>query len=137
MFKLDGFTEPGAEPKDEAGTEETAHSEAVPALNFHAHDGMRLFSRTIIYEQSPSADAVGSVTFHPLQQLLLSVSGSRHFDDVDSDSDQESSSSGSSALGEEAPRGDRRGIIRRLRHRPQPSFRDNLFKLWHAGQEST
>jgi hypothetical protein len=50
MFKLDSCIEPGAEPKNEAGAEETAHSEAIPALKFHAHDGMRLFSRTIIYE---------------------------------------------------------------------------------------
>lgn len=35
-------------------------------------------------------DAIGSVAFHPLKPVLLSVSGSRHFDD---DSSSEDSSS--------------------------------------------
>ncbi|KAI0250071.1 WD40-repeat-containing domain protein [Lactifluus subvellereus] len=115
VFELDGFIERSAEPIDdsEAGAEETSTSEVVPSLKYRAHD-----------------DAIGSVKFHPLQPLLLSVSGSRHFGDVDNDSDgDESSSSGSSALGEASP-GARRVLIRRQRHRPQPSFRDNLFRLW-------
>ncbi|KAH9975579.1 WD40-repeat-containing domain protein [Lactifluus volemus] len=108
LFKLDGFIEPGAEPIDDTGDEQ---SEAVPALQYHAHD-----------------DAVGSVTFHPTQPRLLSVSGSRHFDDVDIDSD-------GSRSGEEAPR-DGRGFVRRPSHQWQPSCRDNSFKLWHASEQA-
>lgn len=75
------------------------------------------------------ADAVGSIAFHPLNPLLLSVSGSRHFDEVDSDGEE---SSDSSALSEVLSRGDARVFIRRHRHRPQPSFRDNSFRLWRS-----
>jgi telomerase Cajal body protein 1 len=74
-------------------------------------------------------DAVGSIAFHPLNPLLLSVSGSRHFDEVDSDG-EESSDSDSSVLSEVMSRGDARVFIRR--HRPQPSFRDNSFRLWRS-----
>jgi hypothetical protein len=50
MFRLDSFIEPGAEPIDEAGAEETALSEAVPSLKYRAHDGMKSFSQMIIHE---------------------------------------------------------------------------------------
>ena len=74
------------------------------------------------------ADAVGSIAFHPLNPLLLSVSGSRHFDESDSDEEE---SSDSSVQGESMSRGDAQVFIQRQRHQPQPSFRDNSFRLWH------
>lgn len=79
------------------------------------------------------ADAVGSVTLHPLHPLLLSVSGSRHFDDIGSDEEE---SSDSSVLGDETSRDDTRVFIRRPRRRPQPSFRDSSIRLWQIGELS-
>lgn len=65
-------------------------------------------------------DAVGSVGFHPLKPLLLSVSGSRHFDkysdhmsEEDPDADQE--------LGDDAPA---------RSHTMAPYATDNTVKLW-------
>ncbi|KAF8483678.1 WD40 repeat-like protein [Russula ochroleuca] len=101
----------GAEPTDEAD-EAPSFGGTAPTLKYHAHD-----------------DAVGSIAFHPLNPLLLSVSGSRHFDEVDSDGEE---SSDSSVESEVTSRGDARVFIRRHRHRPQPSFRDNSFRLWRS-----
>ena len=72
-------------------------------------------------------DAVGSVAFHPLNPLLLSVSGSRHFDENGSDGEE---SSDSSVRGESMSRDDAQVFIQRHRHRPQPTFRDNSCRLW-------
>ncbi|KAI0633149.1 WD40-repeat-containing domain protein [Trametes polyzona] len=82
-------------------------------------------------------DAVGSVAFHPLRPLLLSVSGSRHFenatsvsgdgtsdDDDDDDTQDADSASASSAIPEKAP------AITRSRQRPQPIALDSSVKLW-------
>ncbi|KAF8271027.1 WD40 repeat-like protein [Lactarius quietus] len=100
----------GSTPTHRAGAEV-----ALPALEYHAHD-----------------DAVGSVAFHPLHPLLLAVSGSRHFDPVDVQ--EESGSSLSTTDDEGVPRGDGQVYVRRHRHRPQPSFRDNSISLWHLGK---
>ena len=61
------------------------------------------------------SDAIGSVAFHPLQPVLLSVSGSRHFTGEELD--------GSSSEEDDAP-------IRRPRTRLQPSVHDATAKLW-------
>jgi len=74
-------------------------------------------------------DAVGAVVFHPLEPLLLSVSGSRCFDDIDhtagmpedSDSDSESSDEES---------GENADVVSRLKERPWPSVRDASIKMW-------
>lgn len=77
---------------------------------------------------------MGAVAFHPLEPLLLSVSGSRHFDDVapmastpgDSESDSESSDESSENV----------GVMRRMRERPRPSVHDASIKMWgFKGQE--
>src|SRR5216683_4736483 len=133
MFNLAKF---GAEPTDKVGAEEAPLCWSAPSLKYHAHDGTRIcfhFRKDIDMDRAIT-DAVGSVVFHPLHPLLLSVSGSRHFDDFDSDGDE---SSESSVLGEETSRGDTREVIRRHRHRPQPSSRDNSFRLWHFGEPSS
>jgi hypothetical protein len=50
---------------------------------------------SVIYFQPFCTDTVGSVSFHPLEPKLLSVSGSRHFeDDYSDDSSSESSNEG-------------------------------------------
>jgi len=107
----------GDNPTDEVGAEEAPLCGAGPALKYHAHE-----------------DAVGSVAFHPLHPLLLSVSGSRHFDDIDVDGDSDGGeSSDSSVLGEETSRGVTRAFIQTHRHRPQPWIRDNSLRLWDVG----
>jgi len=98
-------------PTNEEGAEEAPVYGTGPALNYHAHE-----------------DAVGSVAFHPVYPLLLSVSGSRHFDDIDSES------SDSSVLGEETSRGVTRAVIGTHRHRPQPWVRDKTLRLWDVGK---
>ncbi|KAK7684384.1 hypothetical protein QCA50_012331 [Cerrena zonata] len=75
-----------------------------PLLQYHAHD-----------------DTVGSVAFHPSRALLLSVSGSRHFDTPrmsDSDSDD-------GVTEDEAHIG-----VKRWTLEGKPGTRDNSLKLW-------
>lgn len=117
VFKLVGDLIGSAEGSmDQAGAEAALPMNVVPALEHHAHD-----------------DAIGSVAFHPLHPLLLSVSGSRHFDPIGVE--EESSGSGSSTTDDEGvPRGNGQVYIRRHRYRPQPSFRDNSFGLWDLGE---
>jgi len=113
MFSL---TTLGAAAPTEVGVEKAPLDvcSTAPSLKYHAHD-----------------DTIGSVAFHPLHPLLLSVSGSRHFDDIDSGEE-----SSDSSISGEASRGDTEVFIRRHRHRPQPSFRDNSIRLWHFGGAS-
>ncbi|KAF9233384.1 hypothetical protein BU15DRAFT_66649 [Melanogaster broomeanus] len=64
-------------------------------------------------------DTIGAVAFHPLQPVLLSISGSRHFDDggergvssASEDSDSDSSDGSDSDV----------AVVKKLRRRPQPS----------------
>lgn len=91
-------------------------------------------------------DAVGAVTFHPLQSVLLSVSGSRDFDHDDAlryasntatEDNSEVSSDSESASdvdgGKDVRHSRFRGIFRRTRTRPQPTVRDASIKLWDFG----
>ncbi|KAI0698794.1 WD40-repeat-containing domain protein [Earliella scabrosa] len=90
-------------------------------------------------------DAVGSVAFHPLRPLLLSVSGSRHFDvsDTPTSSSSESSGSGSedenSKVGTAEPSAVRRKVngLRRSRVRPQPVTMDASVKLWDFAEQTS
>ncbi|EPS99976.1 hypothetical protein FOMPIDRAFT_1030645 [Fomitopsis schrenkii] len=85
-------------------------------------------------------DAIGSVNFHPLRPLLLSVSGSRHFDrsppttfnetgssipDSDSSDDGDDHDAGESG----APRR-KQAVVRISRKNPQPVAYDCSAKLW-------
>ncbi|KDQ56127.1 hypothetical protein JAAARDRAFT_36912 [Jaapia argillacea MUCL 33604] len=111
--------------------------ERGPNTTFYAHD-----------------DGIGSVAFHPLQSLLLSVSGSRHFhhdekpklphdnlagsvqpsspnrpDREFDDSDASSSSSSSSSSTESEAEEETRPVIRK-RIRPHPFTLDSSVKIW-------
>ncbi|KAI5999947.1 hypothetical protein EDD15DRAFT_2235658 [Pisolithus albus] len=103
-----------------------------------------------IQEFNAHSDAVGSVSFHPLQPVLLSVSGSRHFDAVATPDISSTGSEGSaypdsdSAVTSDEGDGEGeqhwqrpRGVIERPRARPQPTVRDALVKLWDLGFENT
>ncbi|EIW56334.1 uncharacterized protein TRAVEDRAFT_170197 [Trametes versicolor FP-101664 SS1] len=89
---------------------------------------------TPIMQFDAHRDAVGSVAFHPLRPLLLSVSGARHFEDPasasgdrsDSDDDMEDAEivGASSAKSGEPP-----GVTV-SRQRPQPIALDASVKLW-------
>ncbi|KAI9511442.1 WD40 repeat-like protein [Russula earlei] len=100
-----------AGPTNEVG--EALSCGTGPVLKYRAHD-----------------DAVGSVAFHPVRPLLLSVSGSRHFDDIESEGEESA---------EETSRGDGGTRVVRLGHchRPRPKIRDNSLRLWHAAAPST
>ncbi|KAI0308581.1 hypothetical protein OF83DRAFT_1180633 [Amylostereum chailletii] len=99
---------------DEPTSEEEAQGTPVirPTLSYRAHD-----------------DAVGSVAFHPLKPLVLSVSGSRHFDTEDVSRREDSSGSSDEDDAQDA------GVraVKRHRYRPQPSIRDSSVKLWEFG----
>jgi len=76
-----------------------------------------------------SPDAIGSVAFHPVQPVLLSVSGSRHFPDVPCSFD----SSDSSPEGDDdrsVSSGTITNAIFRSRVRPYPVTRDASIHLW-------
>ncbi|KAI9459342.1 hypothetical protein HD554DRAFT_2136882 [Boletus coccyginus] len=104
----DLMIESGEPGEVEAGEEANQIS---PALLYDAH-----------------GDAIGAVAFHPLEPLLLSVSGSRHFDDVtpmagvlgDQKSDSESSDGSSEIV----------SMVSRLKERPRPSVYDASIKMW-------
>ena len=91
-------------------------------------------------------DAIGAVTFYPVHSFLLSISGSRNFDDdtphhasstaTENDSDVSSDSDSDSDVdGNEVMRHSRRSrsIIRRARVPPHPTVRDASIKLWDFG----
>ena len=88
-----------------------------------------------------STDAIGSVSFHPLHPLLLSVSGSRHFDRrspttsngaQSSNLDTNSSDDGSDLCTGEGGALDReRAVVRISRKGPQPVVYDSSAKLWN------
>ncbi|KAF9233382.1 hypothetical protein BU15DRAFT_90379 [Melanogaster broomeanus] len=90
---------------------------------------VREIKPALLYEAH--GDTIGAVAFHPLQPVLLSVSGSRHFDDAgeqsvssaSEDSDSDSSDGSDSDV----------AVVRKLRRRPQPSVRDASIKMWDFG----
>lgn len=86
------------------------------------------------YLRRSFADAVGSVAFHPYKPLLLSVSGSRHFDEapsrdhLDTDSEESEQSDSDDEHGEQGPT-----LVTRSRQKPTPAVKDASAKLWSFG----
>lgn len=109
-------------------TEATRAPQPGPAMQYKAHD-----------------DAVGSVSLHPLQPILLSVSGSRHFhlDGLEEGSESSTSTSeseldsGNDHVGQ--PGGGPPATVKFKRRRPQPVTLDASVKYWsfQAGAYST
>jgi hypothetical protein len=87
-----------------------------------------------------SADAVGSIAFHPLEPCLLSASGSRHFiddeveeseDDLsDLDADADCSSDGCGGTNSHSYL---KGSDARRERRRHPVALDSTLKLWSLG----
>ncbi|KAJ6480378.1 WD40-repeat-containing domain protein [Mycena sanguinolenta] len=104
---------------------------AVHIFGLHSeneHDGGEAVSPTLTW--NAHEDAIGSVSFHPTQPMLLSVSGSRHFH-----TESSSSSSDDSDGEEEEKQNDEaeRGTIRRSRVRRGPVTLDSSMKVWDMG----
>ena len=85
------------------------------------------------------ADAVGSASFHPLCPLVLTVSGSRHFDSQADSPDSDSESDASSTSGDDGDCGGDRVsraelVTVRVRNGKLqanvPTPRDASVKLW-------
>src|SRR6202042_991412 len=84
MFDLDHKIDVDAEAENGPDNEGSVE-QFRPTLKFKAHGGLFYSLPSVIIVVSfrinslPPTDAIGSVSFHPLHPLLLSVSGSRHF----------------------------------------------------------
>jgi len=97
---------------------------------------LREFAPTLTF--SGHEDAVGSVSFHPLHPLLLSVSGSRHFALPSSSPSARTPSSATSFTDSEDDSEDdsdegctEMNGITRARRRPTPFALDASVKMWH------
>jgi hypothetical protein len=81
-----------------------------------------------------SSDAIGSVSFHPLHPLLLSVSGSRHFTLPSSNatSESEDSDEADKFSGDEERPGQTGGAnsVRKELRGPGPYTLDSSVKIW-------
>lgn len=93
--------------------------EKRPDYTMSAHKGKPVLVRLVTSPLKEMSDVIGSVAFHPQQQQLLSVAGSRHFEDIDEDSDSESDNSS-----EHEPL----SMTRTLPSRPRPV--DASVKIW-------
>ena len=71
-------------------------------------------------------DSIGSVAFHPIHPLLLTVSGSRHFDDQALSSESEDSCSDCEGEGQHTQN------VKSPR-KPQPVTKDSSLKIWSFG----
>ncbi len=118
----------------------------TPTLRYEAHGGEFPQLGAIHFYDLPDSrhwiDAVGSVAFHPLRPLLLSVSGSRHFDRVDLQSGVSSGSSTSDSEDDieeytERPPSHGSHAVKRRRNKPQPAALDTTIKLWGFKQETS
>ncbi|KZT03232.1 uncharacterized protein LAESUDRAFT_705126 [Laetiporus sulphureus 93-53] len=111
---FDILTGDTASGSDEVHAVASTHS----ALQYEAHE-----------------DAIGSVAFHPLRPMLLSVSGSRHFDRISSNADGGLESSPSSS-DEDTAINRRNSVVKISRRRPQPMTVDASVKLWCFGENT-
>ncbi|KAI0743065.1 WD40-repeat-containing domain protein [Daedaleopsis nitida] len=118
-----------------------AHAETLPGENTPQSESTQFNAPILQFEGH--RDAVGSVAFHPLRPLLLSVSGSRHFDcsklPLGSSSESESCASDSEDENStvetcERSENERKSEeVRRSRARAQPVAVDASTKLWGFG----
>ncbi|KAG1842090.1 WD40-repeat-containing domain protein [Suillus tomentosus] len=101
------------EDSDELGSEQSpviSSQNIAPKTTFNAH-----------------GDVVGCVTFHPLRSNLLSISGSRHFDEDMREGDSNSSDEDST---DQESDSESQNIIAVSTCRPLPYVKDSSLKLW-------
>ena len=129
--------EPG-EGNVEEETGQTQH-----ALLYDAHGGGSMdcslkWSLLIVAPLTPClvnfglpTDTIGAIAFHPLEPLLLSVSGLRHFDDVAPTASAPGDPKSDSELSDRLREGSRDidGGVSRSKKRPQPSVRDTSVRV--------
>jgi len=78
-------------------------------------------------------DSVGSVAFHPHQPLLLSVSGSRHYRDVEVDTAHDPDSSSEEEMDADGNGLSGAAIEPELETRMRPITMDSSCKIWWCG----
>ncbi|KAG1810493.1 WD40-repeat-containing domain protein [Suillus plorans] len=78
-------------------------------------------------EDSDELDVIGCVAFHPLRSNLLSISGSRHFDEDMREGDSNSSDEDST---DQESDSESQNIIAVSTRRPLPYVKDSSLKLW-------
>ncbi|KIM82104.1 hypothetical protein PILCRDRAFT_821004 [Piloderma croceum F 1598] len=129
LFDLDHESVVEAETENDLGYGDSVQ-EIAPTFTFKAHE-----------------DAIGSVSFHPLHPLLLSVSGSRHFTVPSSKSRPSNSefSSDSNSESEDADASDDCSVdegfsreksmdgVRRIPHGVRPYTLDSCIRMWGFG----
>jgi hypothetical protein len=129
MFDLQ---EADPDPNAEAEAYEEADS-ILPSLEFKGHNGPyhppAYFSE--VYATFPHQDAVGSVAFHPLQPMLLSASGSRHFHPDDELSELSSSSDDTDDDESAETSQTERSNVTRPKIRSHPITLDSSIKMWN------
>lgn len=72
-------------------------------------------------------DVIGCVAFHPLRSNLLSISGSRHFDEDIREGDSDSSDEDST---DQESDSESQNITAVSTRRPLPYVKDSSLKLW-------
>ncbi|KAH9929327.1 uncharacterized protein B0H18DRAFT_873993, partial [Fomitopsis serialis] len=113
-------------------------SDESAAASFSAESEARISRPIPILKYAAHEDAIGSVSFHPLRPVLLSVSGSRHFDGSPLATHASfSSSSDSESDGEDYQTAEgynstnrKTKVVRIRRKGPQPTTHDSSVKLW-------
>ncbi|KAG1813476.1 WD40-repeat-containing domain protein [Suillus variegatus] len=78
-------------------------------------------------EDSDELDVIGCVAFHPLRSNLLSISGSRHFDEDIREGDSDSSDEDST---DQESDSESQNITAVSTRRPLPYVKDSSLKLW-------
>ena len=124
---------PGPTPRTSPIMRYNAHAGTCARARAHTH--LSDLSSGLISETC--ADAVGSVAFHPLRPVLLSVSGSRHFEttektsaDSSTVSASEDETEGDDESIEESEALHRPCVITRTREQRRPIAMDTSIKLW-------
>lgn len=122
LFDLHGDS--GNEADTDHQSEEM--EEILPTLEFKAHGGtINLVHIRSFINVRDAVDAIGSVGFHVLEPMLLSLSGSRHFSDLnESDSSEgETSDEINESVG-----------TKQASVQTGPTVRDASVKLWSFSQ---
>jgi hypothetical protein len=87
-----------------------------------------LFDLGVVGADGPVIDSVGAVGFHPTRPFVVSASGSRHFEELESITSDESDNASDMEDVEIIVSGVRGSVLRREGRGPRTM--DNTVKLW-------